>query len=270
MAMARTSTNGLDAVVGTPLPAESHPCPYLANRQASFEQFHVHHLGRDAFRELVMRGYRHFGDWFFRPRCCSCGACIPIRVSSTRFRRSRSVRRLFKRNRDLRVDLCRPSPSEAAYALYLSHKRKFESSSAPESYASFRRSLFAPFPFSHVLEIREGEHLICVAHLDVCQDILSAIYCYYDLAHSQRAPGRFAILLEIEIARRLGIPFVYLGYYIRDNPHMRYKADYTPNQVSLDEGNWVDFMTSGPESSLPARDLMRGFSPQTAVFHGLS
>ena len=41
-----------------------------------------------------------------------------------------------------------------------------------------------------------------------------------------------------ELARELGLSYLYLGYWIRDAEKMRYKTDYRPTELFVN-GRWV-------------------------------
>jgi arginine-tRNA-protein transferase len=226
---------------GRVLPWIPHVCPYLSAATSCLEEYVIERIDDVSFSCLLERGYRHFGRHFFRPLCPSCFSCVPIRVLSVPFRRSRGYRRLLARNSDLRVRLVRPVVTLEAYDLYRRHKERFSRASGGESYPSFADAFFTALPFAYVLEMRLGDRLVCAAHLDITDRAVSAAYCYYDPAHASRGLGRYAIYRELDLARERGIPYVYLGYYIRDHPHMAYKADYYPNQILVDDTTWVDF-----------------------------
>lgn len=89
------------------------------------------------------------------------------------------------------------------------------------------------------MELRDGEKLVAVTHLDAGEESASAIYCYYDTDYMKYSPGRFSIYRGIALAKELGKKYYYLGYYIKENPHMSYKGAYKPNEVLLKEDLWV-------------------------------
>jgi len=93
---------------------------------------------------------------------------------------------------------------------------------------------------SAFLVLEERGRLIGVAVTDRVPDGLSAIYTFFDPTLAKRSLGVFAVLSQIEHCRRNGLPYLYLGYWVRDSPKMRYKIDYRPIEL-LVRNRWVEF-----------------------------
>ena len=87
-------------------------------------------------------------------------------------------------------------------------------------------------------ELRKEGTLLGVAVADVLPDGVSAVYTFYDPNELRRGLGVFAILIEIEQARQLGLPWVYLGYWIEQCEKMSYKRNFRPLQLYRD-GTWL-------------------------------
>ena len=90
-----------------------------------------------------------------------------------------------------------------------------------------------------ILYVLDGK-LICVALSDVLQNGISAVYCYYDHDYQDRSLGKFSILIQLNLAKLSNIPYLFLGYWIKDHHSMGYKEDYAPfdvlqNRPNLDE-----------------------------------
>ena len=71
-------------------------------------------------------------------------------------------------------------------------------------------------------------------------DSLSAVYTFFTAQHPSRSLGTFAILAQIEHARRAGLEFVYLGFWLDGHPKMHYKQTFRPIQMLVDR-DWQDF-----------------------------
>ena len=75
----------------------------------------------------------------------------------------------------------------------------------------------------------------CLA--DKLADGLSAVYSFFAPGMEKRSLGTFAVLWLIERARSLGLPYVYLGYWVPESRKMAYKARFKPSEVLMN-GSW--------------------------------
>jgi arginine-tRNA-protein transferase len=78
---------------------------------------------------------------------------------------------------------------------------------------------------------------LCVAVIDMLATSLSSVYTFFDPEQSRRSLGTYAVLWTIQWARQLGLPHVYLGYWIRNCRKMAYKRQFQPLQ-GLRNGLW--------------------------------
>jgi len=186
-------------------------------------------------------GFRRAGGHLYFPHCPSCHACTPCRIDVANFKPDRSQRRCLKRNDDLIVRECMAGYNSERHALYSRYLRtRHPGGGMDEAEASdFRRFLTAPWSPTVFLELHQGERLLAVAVTDVCITGISAVYTFYDPDEQERGLGTFAILQQIELAKRRGIPWVYLGFWIEGHPKMDYKRRFKPLQIRTAEG-WVD------------------------------
>jgi len=226
---------------GLLLPENTRDCAYLLGRTSTTENFIADKLTGDDMERLLARGYRHFGPYFYRPVCRLCHQCVPLRIALAGFSFSKSGRRVLARGRRFVTELERPTPSPEAFELYRKHKRRFKDSYSESNLESEFQTFFYLFPFSFQLSVHDGSRLVAVSHLDVTENSLSAIYCYYDDEYTRESLGTFAINKEIEIGRERGASFLYLGYYVAENRHMSYKGRFYPSQVLLQEEEWVNY-----------------------------
>ena len=229
------------SIPGFLLPETTADCPYLSGRASTTENFIAGKLTESEMENFLASGYRHFGPYFYRPVCKLCHQCIPLRIPLSGFSFSKSGRRVLARGAKFVTALERPQPSNEAFELFRKHKRRFKDSYSERDLEFEFQAFFHPFPFSFQLSVHDGSRLVAVSHLDVTENALSAIYCYYDDSYTRESLGTFAISKEIEIGRERGASFLYLGYYVAENRHMSYKGRFHPGQVLVQEGHWIDY-----------------------------
>lgn len=227
-------------------------CPYLPERIFTSEHFVVADLKATELDLLLARGYRHFGGYFFRPFCDTCHACVPLRVVLNKAKLSRRGRRVLNRNKQFRLELTDGKEcTREMFQFYALHKRRFsfpEESSEEEndsSYEIFKESFQWDMPYARQYRLYDGDSLIGVCHFDETERSLSAVYSYYNDYYRRESLGTFFIVSLIQRGMQHSIPYCYLGYYIEKNRHMRYKADFVPNEVLVDEQGWRTFKPVG-------------------------
>ncbi|HUX19695.1 MAG TPA: arginine-tRNA-protein transferase, partial [Spirochaetia bacterium] len=148
------------SIRGYLLGESSMACPYISGNSATNEQLVIESLDDSDLEGLLASGYRHFGNYFFRPVCSLCHKCLPLRIPVADYRASSSARRTLGRSARFLVTLERPHPTSEAHALYLKHKKRFaEPPGGPseESYDDFVGTFFHPFPFAYQLSIFDGK-----------------------------------------------------------------------------------------------------------------
>lgn len=208
-----------------------HPCGYLSGRLARtlFLDPRIAPEG-GLYALLAAHGFRRSGAHLYRPDCTGCRACVPVRVPVAEFRPDRSQRRVWRRNQDLTIRCLPAQFSEEHYALYRDYLRARHpgggmDEATPLAYRSF---LLGQWGETQFVEMRLAGALAAVAVMDVLPDALSAVYTFYNAALSSRSLGSYAILWEIHEARRRGLQWLYLGYWIAASRKMAYKARFRP------------------------------------------
>ena len=221
-----------------------HACGYFAERTA---QNLVIDPGAPELDRLygaaLEQGFRRAGGHLYFPQCPQCHACTPCRVDVAKFQPDRSQRRCLKRNADLSISESMPTYSHERHALYEKYlQSRHAGGGMDDAEASdFRRFLTAPWSPTLFMEIRLGERLLGVAVTDVCLTGVSAVYTFFDPAESARGLGTFAILQQLALARRRGIPWVYLGFWIDGHPKMDYKRRFQPLEIRKG-GSWLPML----------------------------
>jgi leucyl-tRNA---protein transferase len=231
-----------------------YPCSYLRDQQARSQVATPAMLiSTPVYSELVQRGFRRSGTYTYRPHCDHCHACVPLRVMAQQFAANRSQKRAWKRHAHLEATLHPLQDSSEYYELYQRYQRARHKDGGMdnddrESYQNFLLqshvdSLLVEFrePCDRAVD-RQGE-LRMVSVIDLLSDGLSSVYTFYDPDLPHARLGVYNVLWQIELCRKLGLEFVYLGYWIKESRKMAYKTQYQPAQGLLD-GIWRTFDNS--------------------------
>ncbi|WP_428482047.1 arginyltransferase [Pyruvatibacter mobilis] len=228
------------------------PCPYLEGKMERKVFTHLLDADADAINSmLTTAGFRRSQTIAYKPACDGCSACVSVRIPVDAFELTTSYRRILRKNRDLMRIPREPMATEPQFELlhkYLNqrHANDGMSDMDDDDFAAMVEEttvstlLFEywtkPAPDDDAAEPLGRDRLIATALTDVIDDGLSMVYSFFDPQEHARSLGTYMILDHVAKARELGLPYVYLGYWIEGCRKMSYKARYRPLEALTMEG----------------------------------
>ncbi len=216
------------------------PCPYVSGRLERKIVTELNGADADALHVSLSRaGFRRSHSIAYTPACPGCNACIPVRIVVGPFSPDRGMRRVARANEAL---VAHKVPARATAEQFRLFARYQESRHAGGDMALMGfydyRSMVEDSPVeTFLVEFRQPDGtLTAVCLADRIGDGLSAVYSFFepDLAH--RSLGTHVVLWLIGEARGLGLPHLYLGYWIAESRKMSYKARFQPLEAFGPDG----------------------------------
>jgi arginine-tRNA-protein transferase len=231
------------------------PCPYLPGRLERKLFTHLTHDKPAALIDNLLRGgFRRSQNIAYMPYCDGCQGCVSVRVLVDRFETTRSMRRVLDANRDLAAQRKQATPTSEQYALFRAYidARHADGGMADMSVLDYAMmvedSIIDTFMTEYRLAAEPGgpgsrnapssrPPLVAATLCDRLSDGISMVYSFYHPDAAKRGLGTYMILDHIAHARTLGLPYLYLGYWIKGSPKMGYKQRFQP-QERLTSGGW--------------------------------
>ena len=226
------------------------PCPYLPGR---FERKLFTHLTHDKppalVDNLLKGGFRRSQNIAYMPYCEGCQACVSVRVVVGEFEPGRSLRRVIEINSDLVARRLQATPTSEQYSLFRGYidARHADGGMADMTVLDYAMMVEDSIIDTFVTEYRaqplaaargDKQPLLAVALCDRLSDGISMVYSFYEPEAHKRGLGTYMILEHIAYAKRLGVSYLYLGYWINGSPKMSYKRRFQP-QEQLTGNGWV-------------------------------
>ena len=242
----------------------AQPCPYLPGRRERKLFTHLtYEKPRTLVDTLLTGGFRRSQNIAYMPYCDACQACVSVRVVVDAFEDRRSFKRIRARNTDLVATRVHARPTAEQYSLFRAYidARHGDGGMADMSVIDFAMMIEDSIVDTHVVEYRVRDddgapgRLVAVSLCDVLSDGVSMVYSFYDPDSEDRSLGTYMILEHVETVRSLGLPYLYLGYWIAGSKKMDYKTRFQP-QEHLGPRGWRAG-SRAPQKCLTGRKVAR-------------
>ncbi len=226
------------------------PCPYLAGKEE--RKVFTHLVGERAGELnniLTQGGFRRSQSIAYRPACEGCRACVSVRVVAKDFRPTQSMRRIMRRNADVGSEMRNAVPTSEQYAIFRAYldSRHRDGGMADMTVLDYAMMVEDSHIETRIIEYRRrepgaatgkrgGGDLVAIGLTDVLGDGLSMVYSFFEPDEAARSLGTFMVLDHIARAQRMGLAYVYLGYWVRGSRKMDYKSRFLPQERLMPDG----------------------------------
>ncbi len=217
-----------------------HPCSYKTDQRAATVFVDPDLVIDQAMNsKLSELGYRRSGSHLYRPDCDFCNACISCRLPVEQFVLTRRFKKIWNSNQDLEVIERNDLICKESYALYEKYinTRHRDGDMYPASLEQFEAFIKTKTVDTRFYLFYQQKQLVAVSVTDILEQGLSAVYTFFDPTLKNRSLGYHVILWQVQQACSLQLPYLFLGYWIKNCPKMQYKSSFRPLEL-LVEGNW--------------------------------
>lgn len=208
------------------------PCPYLPDRLERKLVTELSGPGAENLHEALARsGFRRSHSIAYAPACPGCKACVPVRVVVKDFERRRTLSRLWRENADLIATRVPARATTEQYELFARYQQSRHAGSDMALMGFYEYSaMIEDSPIdTFMVEFRDRAGVLtAVCLIDRTSDGLSAVYSFFESNGSRDGLGNYVVLWLIAQARKLDLPYAYLGYWITNSAKMAYKARFQP------------------------------------------
>ena len=216
-----------------------HPCSYFSDRESTTRALWASGIEPELYHQFMDAGFRRSGKIVYQPICTGCRRCVALRVPVGQFTPSKTQRRAWRANQDLGVTISEPEATEEKFEIYQRYRKSWHGAAETQGWNDYISFLYdSPVATAEICYRDRSGQLLGVGLCDVCANSVSTVYFYFDPAHAKRELGTFSALWELDWARRLHIPWYYLGFWVKGCGAMEYKSRFRPCELLGSDGVW--------------------------------
>lgn len=225
------------------------PCPYLTERyERKVFTYLTGQFANERNTVLTENGFRRSQNIAYRPICDGCAACVSVRLVVNDFVPDRTMKRVLRKNSNLVSQVCSPKATIEQYLLFKHYlkKRHTDGGMSGMVFHDYQMMVEDTAVETNIVEYRlpcpsnPRKHatppLVAAVLTDVVDDGLSMVYSFFAPKEEHSSLGVFVILDHIRRAKKMNLPYVYLGYWIKDSQKMSYKSRFRPQEHLTSRG----------------------------------
>lgn len=208
-------------------------CAYKADQQQLTHYLIIDSCSSKHNEALIERGWRRFGAMFFRPVCVNCHACETLKIDALRYTFSKSERRIMKKAAHFTTKLQHPTVTTAHIELFDKYHRHMKQKRDWEYQRVTINNYYMSFvngfnDFGYEVLYYDDDKLIAVDLIDIVENGISSVYCYYDPDYERYSLGKYSLLRQIKYAQKEQKQWIHLGYFVDGCQSLQYKRSYDP------------------------------------------
>lgn len=216
-------------------------CAYLPEQYE--RKVFTHLIGKRApeFNDILTKnGFRRSQTIAYRPACEGCSACISVRIIVNEFKPTSNMRRVADKNTDIMSQMVDAKPNSEQYSLFRCYvdERHGDGGMVNMTVLDYAMMVEDSHVDTRITEYRKelNGQLVGACITDVLSDGLSMVYSFFEPDETSRSLGTYMILNHIQRVKSMGLPYLYLGYWVEGSPKMAYKARFLPQERLMREG----------------------------------
>jgi len=215
---------------------DDNECSYIPGKRVRMNYKQVDVVSKTFATAAVQRGWRRFGRNFVYPVCYGCTECKSLRIDVAKFKYGKSKRKAINRNEETRIAIQDPIVTQERLDLYNRyHAYKANLDGWPHHDMTLKEYhdnyVAGANDFGKELLYYIDDKLVCVDLIDILDDGISSIYCYYDPEYPRNSLGTYSLLYQVKLAENLGLDWVYLGYWVEGCKAFAYKEMFEPMEI---------------------------------------
>lgn len=191
---------------------------------------------------LTHRGWRRFGEYYSKPQCSNCDECLNLRIDAQNFKFSRNDKRTLKKNLNTKIFMRSPTVTKEHLDLYNLYHEDKKNQKNWKHYKLSMQHYYELYVAGHGSFGKEilyfvKDRLVAVDLVDILEDGISSIYCFYDPSFNHLSLGRYSLYQQILLCKAKNLRWIYIGYYVQDCPSLAYKDKYKPYELLQNRPN---------------------------------